>query len=422
MKINISRFVIDYIICSLVILSTRSIYSAASEVNFHIDGLLIIFLTLRIMTLPFFKSRKIGKYILFSLIWCIYILIFGIAAKGEFANLSKNFIVIFLLLAAYYIAYASKYSINKLFEIYANIMIVLAIISLVFWIFGSVFNFVSPISKIAFYWGKDRVANNYYYLYFEWQNDAKIFNTQIYRNTGLFTEAPMYSLHLSVAFLFDYLILKRRNKYRMLVYILTIISTVSVTGILLVFATLFLEKTFMHCNDLMTKGKVKISFLIWPVICCALFVVGSSLLISKLQSASGSSRVEDYVAGFRGWMDNPLFGAGYGDITARMKYMSAARISRAENGFTNSPMTVLCEGGIYFFSCYLVSFIYLMVLFLKNRNFCGALFTTMWLYLFIVTTFAHTTLMLSFMAYVFACIIEKNSMFKSYNIKIWKCP
>lgn len=80
---------------------------------------------------------------------------------------------------------------------YRNLMIFISAVSIVFWLLGSIFHLVHPSGVVQSVWtntGNPKPVPNYFNLYFETQ--------ELYgfaRNTAIFTEAPMASLHFSIA-------------------------------------------------------------------------------------------------------------------------------------------------------------------------------------------------------------------------------
>ena len=126
--------------------------------------------------------------------------------------------------------------------------------------------------------------------------------------------------------------------------------------------------------------------------------VAFSLVADKLASRSGGSRMEDYNNGYKGWRDNVFFGAGFGDIEARQRYASWRRLHRSESGFTNSPMAVLCEGGIWFFLCYYIPFMYDIIVTMNRRDWRATFCILLFVFIFVTTTMEHSCLMLAFLA------------------------
>lgn len=396
----------DYMIVLFIILGTQSVFNATTDMNFRIPEILLVLLFLRIVTLVTPKTN-IGPILVFSVLWITYIGIYVVFSPGKTLKLIQLFVVMFLLLFVYFYTYIQQFNVKKILLAYSNIIFLVACFSLFFWIFGTIFNVIKPSGVVNIDWGADIVASNYYYIYFQWQHDAIVFGQTIFRNIGIFCEAPMFSLNLTIAFMIDYLIEERRSFRRLLIYSITLLTTVSVTGVMLVLMVIVLDRFFEYVSDSFIKRKFRLGLIVFPIIAAVAGIIGYNLLSSKLASASGSSRLEDYVSGFKAWQLHIFWGNGFGDTSARISFSSFWRLARSENGYTNSIMTVLSEGGIYFFVAYLTPFIYLVRKSIQEKNYKIFIFVGMWFYLFLTTTFAHTTLMISFMAFSFALILNK---------------
>lgn len=398
--------IIDYIIVILIILGTQSVLDRLATSDLHIPILLGMFLIFRIITLISNINKNIINILLFSVVWITYIGIYALYTPGKTAQLVQLFIIVFLLLLIYFSLFQNKHNLNELIRMYSNVIFIIACISMIFWIFGSVLGTIKPSGNIQIQWGNSISVSNYYYLYYQWQNDAQILGHVFFRNIGIFCEAPMFGLNLSVAFLGDFLINNRRSFRRTLLYFITSLSTISVTAILLVLMVFILDKFGGYVSEVIEHNKVNVGLLIFPFLAVVVIVVGYGLLSNKLSSASGSSRLEDYISGYRAWQLHTFIGNGFGDISARVSFSSYWRLARSETGYTNSVMTVLSEGGIYFFLSYMIAFIHFLKKAVKMHNYRLGIFVIMWCYLFFTTTFAHTMLMLCFMAYAYTEMIN----------------
>ena len=399
--------VLDYLAVFMVILGSHSMYYSMTDVSLHINELTIVvlaarcFLYIRCFRITYFRTF-LYRFLIFAAIWTAYILIYAFVAGGSRKTLFLRFDITFLLLVAYMAMFAYDRPLSELFRMYANTITIIAAVSLVFWVVGPLGGILQPSGRINIYWGQARTVTNYYYMFFSWQHDAEILGNIIYRNIAIFTEAPMFSLHLSVAFMFDYLLLKRRGTLRMLLYAVSFLSAVSVTGILLVIMAVGADKLYVYLIEPMRRRTTRIGIIVVIPILIVALIVSANLLSDKIESSSGSSRMVDYMAGFFGWMENPWFGAGFGDTATRISYMTAERLAKAENGFSNSIMAVLCEGGVWFFLCYLFAFAHRVAAAVRAKKPELFIIALLWVYLFLTTTFAHTTLMLCFLASAFA--------------------
>ncbi|AXN35350.1 polymerase [Latilactobacillus curvatus] len=392
--------IFDYMITLLIILNTHSVFSVSVGKNYNLKILLVMFLLFRIATLIVGNSVIYGNLILFITIWTSYILLLVIINPVNISDFITKFYVILILLVIYFTLLPTK----DILRIYPNIVFIIAIISLFFWVFGSLLNIVHPTGVMHIFWGNERFAGSYFNIYFQWQNDIPILGKYIYRNIGIFGEGPMYSLNLSIAFLLDYLINDNKSKFRYMVYILTIISTISTTGILLVAIAVAYKLVFSK----MSRNNIIKVLIIAPIAALFLYLIARKLISQKLETASGSTRIDDYIAGFKAWRVHPLFGSGFNNIELRQHFSSPVRLRRSATGFTNSIMSVLINGGMYFFASYLVTFFYWIKkgTIFKDKNITVVI--CLIIYLFLTTTFENTAVMLAIMAYTIANMITTN--------------
>ena len=222
----------------------------------------------------------------------------------------------------------------------------IATISLLFWVFGSVLHLLSPTGTVISGWtGAEETDGNsvatYYGLHFEPQ--LILFkNVRLARNSGIFTEAPMASFVYSLALLMELLLKKESNIRRCIILSCAIVSSFSTTGMI----TMILAIAFKYLlsKPVFSIGRV-IKVMIVPV---GLIVVGYmaySMFIEKMGQGSGMIRMDDFRAGFLAWKENPIFGAGFGEEDVLKNHMSAWRWYN--QGFSNSIFYILAQCGLY---------------------------------------------------------------------------
>src|SRR5699024_1270280 len=234
----------------------------------------------------------------------------------------------------------------KILLAYNNLLFFVAIISLFFWLNGSILHILTASSVIQSKWGA--FNNNsiyfasYHNLYFETQYiTIPVFGT-ICRNTAVFPEAPMASLNFSIAFLIEETI--KNNKYHKAitaVLVLAIVTTFSTTGyILLIFY--FVIKWL---RDSKTNLGTKILMLLPLVVVTALIFVVIANQKVRYGNLSMQVRWDDYIVGVQTWLRHPFFGSGLSNQQALNQSMESWRI--INSGFSNSITEVLAEGGLY---------------------------------------------------------------------------
>jgi O-antigen ligase len=190
----------------------------------------------------------------------------------------------------------------------------------------------------------------------------------------------MASMVFGIAFTNELLIQDKLNWKRCAVLAVAVISTLSTTGCTVLIIAVGLRYIFTKSK---TKGAISLKLLLLPTTVVVALVALNFLLEQKLGTGSGSTRVDDFVAGYKAWLDAPLFGNGYGNTASYVRYMSSFR--RNNIGFSNSLMQVLAYGGIYLFLPYCVSLISGFVQLIKGRMWRRMSFYITFIYAFIIT-------------------------------------
>lgn len=407
---------LDYLVVLFTILGTQSVYNNSTEREYHILPLCAVLLFVRVVFFSqLFQKQNLKKFFIFAVAWTGYIGVYALVAGGDRVKLIEKFVVVLILYAAFFYGHFLQGTVKEVFLYYVRVIFVIALISIFLWLTASTLRWFPASGPFYIYWGKDRRIWSFYGLYFHWQNDFFIHGHRFYRNIGIFTEAPMFSLHLTAALAIDVLLNTRKSWFRYVRIIWfcgTILTTFSITGYLFmmvliavdIYATLI---TRAMSPDPAIKKQAERLLVVVTLFAGVLGVIGYSLVADKLASRSGGSRMEDYNNGYKGWRDNVWFGAGFGDIEARQKYASWRRLHRSESGFTNSPMAVLCEGGIWFFLCYYVPFAYEIITGFYRKDWRAMFAVGLFIYIFFTTTMEHTCLMLAFLGFSIAHMLMK---------------
>ena len=401
LKINFQSYLIKittYIIAIIMVLDSNSIYSKSiyssslSKIEFII--LIVAISTLIILSNNINKNWK--NYLLITSILFGYIFIYVLLQRNRIAiftgitDLGK-FILMFSL--AYLVYKNSKKPF--LMTAYCNVVFIVAIVSLIFWIFGSNLHllqptgtFLSKCNELDDYQG----VLSYYNLYFETQT-----LNQTIRNSAIFVEAPMASLTFSMALCLEVLY-QNNTKFhiiKVLVLIMAIISTVSSTGYICLLLTMgYLLLTSKSSNIYLLIVKTTII----PIILVVGMILINYFLSQKLNSNSGFSRKRDYINSFIAWINYPFMGTGI-DIDGNFLLPSGIKIGKF--GYSNSFGRVLGENGIYILSLYLISIINSVYTSINTKDTKRLFLTFILIYLFITTQFVNTYLMLFMFSLIF---------------------
>ena len=411
LKLNI---ILEYLIAILLVIGANSIYSHLDSINIHVNIVTILLLIAYVFNKVIIKykvkstinniKKIFRKYFLFFGIYFVLMIIFFILNHA----LNVNFISVYLVMLPLFILIYGE-SKKSIITIMKNIVIIVAIVSVVsllLYLLIDVFHLLKYSNEVKIAWGGTKKVESFYYLYFKTQN-FYISNHTLIRNTSIYTEAPMFSLILTLSICFNELFLKT-NKFARYIFIVAMISTFSTTG--------YIAVTLIYMLLILFKSKINKRLLFFiltiPLILCFM------LFFSRLKTSSGSTRIDDYLASYKTWVNsNIIYGAGYGNEDAIFENVSDFR--RHNMGLSNSFMVVLAEGGIYLLLLYLIPFIYTSIKFIKEKNWNYVVFNIIMLFLFFLAIFFYTNIMMSIVSCGYVAIIEdKKRKLKESKTKI----
>ena len=394
MKININRFfgkASHYLFALSIILECRSIWTVTRGGGwFNYFNILMLGASLLCcMLFNRVKAKNLKNAAIIAVSITVYLLLFWILDSYKTLTFIRQ-ILILVTCIFYSILFGRKEERNSLFNektipfwiCYENIMIVVACISLFFWMFGSCLEFIQPTGHIWSTWStaKDTYVASYFGIYFETQSWESLLSIMKFRNTAIFTEAPMASLHFSIALLIELFMRKKNRTRNLIILTIAITSTFSTTGYIVVILAYFAKVFFK-------EEKKSYRWIIKNLIVMIALIVGvcviQYLIDQKLGSASGSIRLDDFSAGFKAWVDHPLLGNGYGNGNAILHYISGFR--RNNTGFSNSPMYILALGGLYLFILFLFFAIKGLYRMISNKDWNSLSFYALFIALFTIT-------------------------------------
>ena len=228
---------------------------------------------------------------------------------------------------------------------YENVMLFIAAYSLLFWVFGSLLHMIRSTGIALTSWtGSDtlKIVRSYHNLYYETQTTDILSYVGIIRNTSIFTEAPMYGFHLCIAFMVEFFARPKQSKWKLALLVVSILSSFSMMAYICLALAVFFRIIFM---DKRRKTTQILRLCIVPMVLVAVFLFLDYILESKLGTTSGNTRIDDFIAGYKTWRENPLIGRGFGNTKAIIQHMSSFRIYN--KGFSNSLMYVLAMGGLH---------------------------------------------------------------------------
>ena len=370
----------EYLFAILLIMECNSVWGSMEGNNFDkITKVALIFIMLLYIVLN--KSVSVAglqAIMLAVSISAVYCLIYLLATGYNFSG----FFFLAICVVAIYVIVTIAADKNRGMQLllkYKDLVVIIAIVSLVFWFFGSQLGIIRPTGYINFTWGvtdgSKRVAS-YYGIYFESQSISSflgLIDKTTWRNTAVFSEAPMFNFHLCIALIIELFYCKKLSKVRCAILIMTILSTLSTTGYCMMIIALVLKYIFSkEITGIFRVMKV----IIIPCVVIAGLIVFRILIMNKMGTGSGTSRASDFVTGFQAWLASPLFGYGYGAET----YYNSIHY-----GFSNSVTPILGFGGLFLSIPYLYFTFKWFYMSYKEINMQKFLFFVNFLFLFIFT-------------------------------------
>lgn len=375
-----------YLFAICMVFNLRSMWLHSPNYDF-IDGYrLLIIMTIICIGCCILTGKTKRKEVEKALILCAFmtmIIVFHLIAAQRYVVYDEvGFLITVCMVILYHSICDTKE--NLLYDILSNVIFAVAFISLFLWIFVSVLNIIHTSGTIYTTWtatGIERSVSTYYHLYFEPQiyNIATL-DLQIVRNTGIFTEAPMYSYVLSVSLLIELFINKEINQTRLIILVLSIVSTFSTLGYI-VAITAFTLKFFISQK---TGYLIKLfKIFIGPIIVVLSIIIILNFIELKMESLNGTTRIDDFRAAYLAWMEHPILGNGFGNNDIYIKYLSSFRIDNI--GLSNSVGLILTYGGVVIFFPYIILFLYGFSTAIKNKDINKIVFILLHSMMFLLT-------------------------------------
>lgn len=403
------NYLIDGIITLIaffIVLSSNTVYYTSNQHNYYISELLVCSLSMLVIALIAFRKinkNKIGSFMVFYIVYlCVAIIWLLINSSTKIDNFIAIFFVLFGI--TLFVHKTSEYDlINVFLKKYVNIMCVLAIISLFFYFLGPVLNIVKPTGIEDVNWGGIKSNYSYYNMFFTRQREVFLGN-RIFRNTGIFTEGPMYSLSLTISLAIEVFLIKNEKKSKKIILLFTIITTISTTGIIISCLIIFLD--YINKKNKTTIIRyIKILFL--PILILILVIISIYFYNQKADTSSYNTRIDDYIASYSAWKQKPIFGNGYGSSDEIKKYMSSFR--DGNKGLSNSIMVVLAQGGIIMLFFYFYTIV--KVLRYKKDKYIVEFLIIMVL-LFVTTIFLYMPMLIYFLAIAYSLPLKSKILNK----------
>lgn len=411
LKKNLIIILMEYILGFLLVLSNNSVYF--HETSNGLDRLIVILILgitgiLAFSSLLSIMKSNLSMVPLLKLLFVniiIVLTILGISFYIDRVEMSSLIrMLLFSPLAITYIfMYSSYKKIPMIVFFIKKIVVFLAILSLVIYI-PYTLGIIHATGSTAIDWGGFKLVSNVYNIQFFPQLPVNFLGHVMPRNTGIFTEAPMFAYVLTIA-LIIHLFLEKNEKLidiTGIILVIAIFTTTSTTGVILAIFAYFLK---VYSN--LTGYKKTVIFFFLIIVIFAVYVILESKFTSMADSAS--LRVDDFRAGFKALRVSPLLGNGLvkgGDVI-RMFMQPNRVLLYGNDGFSSGLFYSLARIGI------LGTFAYILfpILVFANKNYSYFCFSLVFFMLFVFTTVFYSYLFLFFVLIMYTSILYKRGRF-----------
>lgn len=398
---------LEYICAILIVMQCQSVfvntYKPVTATVSLLSFFLIIILFLRTLKLNYSNMKKsnerMRKFFLFGIILTtIYLLVqYFLIYKFKLNPIIPFSTSVFLL--TFYFYYDVKHGETSKGLIYkiTNVVFLLSLVSLLFYVLNF-FGMQTNVSIMNRWSNWPPNFNGYFYIDFISQ-PLQIGSKVFIKNSGIFAEPSIYGFVLVSSLILQIFVLYTKNKFdvlKVVVFVLTILTTVSSTAISLTIIILLIYISFIVIN-ILNNRKYKAIFYMFLIL--GLISIIYLFLAKKSDSlniySSYAIRMNDIHSCILAWIHSPIYGHGLGNDSYIAKYAFSYRLHSL--GLSTGYFSILAYGGIILMTMYLMPMVLMMF---KNKRIflVGFLINIYLIYAMVQETYLYAI----FMSYMWA--------------------
>lgn len=345
MKTTVIRRILEYLLVFCIILEFNTPYLIFPEVKRMIQVFPIFILLGLLIISNYSITKKVNILVFIYLVGALFPML--ALRDHNYPSYIIRYVLILPLLWMY-LSHRKEFGssvYNSLFLKYSNVMVIIAVASLVMWFLCSILQVVPATSFFPYEWGSSiDFIPTYWGVYFETQSIAPL-GEKIWRNTGIFNEGPMYNMALCVAFIIEYFIQPFRSKTKLWILAIAIFTTFTTTGQFFLMG-IGIWSVF---NRMGRRYRILL-LLVVPILLYFGYVVAGTLLANKKATGGEDSmnlRTEDITWCMEAGMEHPMLGVG---LTLR----EGESLWHGKTlGRNNSLFAVFARGGLFVLILYI---------------------------------------------------------------------
>lgn len=384
-----------YLLTFFIIYLSDSLLFAtnANEVFLKCNRFGLIIIVLLMLANKLISKNQNDKIPVWLLVLSLSILISSLLA-GRIVNGYSYYTMIAALWFGY--LFSNKYSLEQFSHCFCKIMRIIAIVSLLAWLFSDVIRSMGDLPTIT-----NTVGAQYKTLFL---TNVPMLAQQAKRNMGPFWEPGAYQVYLSVALFFTMFMEKHKSKWiDAVLFIVAALSTLSgaaLIPILLIIAAYMFEKKNLK------------RFTLVMLLFGLMFVLFNTGTFDEITAKMGNDLATNSImyrwigieGGIRGFLHNPLFGSAPEmnesiKMQLAMQYMNQTYASNTNTFFNYLAYYGMFVGGFMLFRSY--------ELFKNNVASTLAVWLTFGAYLF---TTSNENMMASLLIVVLVFLKNKNEL------------
>lgn len=409
----------SYVVSAIAIISTGGAWLSDTAIDFNknqLSELLLAILIISFFILVLFNhSPCINKLTGMKIsIVIICMANYQIVCQSNVDSYNKFFAFTIIWLIACMSLLEDK---RRIWISFTNIAVVIAVISLFFYICGSLLNLVHETGVTELNWGTWDTSSvrTFFNVYYEAQT-IKINDTQrIFRNCGIFSEAPMYNMILCTALSAELFLTKKVNRIKCAILVFAIVTTLSTTG----FLFLILAGLFLWANCIFKTKRLTIHKIAFGVVSLIGFLTMILMVVQKMFSNSGRGsmnvRTDHLLACIKTWFKYPIYGCGF------LNQESVLVESNYEQGLSVGFPYLLACGGVLLIGVIVVPYLLNFIRAVRIKYYKEICFETLFMILYFFTAITGRSILCFFIAYIVVCndcdlkVIEENEEEKKYE-------
>lgn len=345
MKTTVIRRILEYLLVFCIILEFNTPYLIFPEVKRMIQVFPIFILLGLLIISNYSITKKVNILVFIYLVGALFPML--ALRDHNYPSYIIRYVLILPLLWMY-LSHRKEFGssvYNSLFLKYSNVMVIIAVASLVMWFLCSILQVVPATSFFPYEWGSSiDFIPTYWGVYFETQSIAPL-GEKIWRNTGIFNEGPMYNMAVCVAFIIEYFIQPFRSKTKLWILAIAIFTTFTTTGQFFLMG-IGIWSVF---NRMGRRYRILL-LLVVPILLYFGYVVAGTLLANKKATGGEDSmnlRTEDITWCMEAGMEHPMLGVG---LTLR----EGESLWHGKTlGRSNSLFAVFARGGLFVLILYI---------------------------------------------------------------------